>query len=49
MCILCTGFVTTAPLTRLKNIGDILDGETLIDMGSLVFTSTVEEKTPFRA
>jgi len=36
-----TGFSTTTPLTRLKNIGnDNLDVESLVDMGSLVFTST---------
>jgi hypothetical protein len=50
MFILCTGFATTTPLTRLKNIGnDILDVESLTDIGLLVFTSTWEEKAPFRA
>jgi len=50
MCILCTGFATTTPPTRLKNIGnDIFDVEFLIDMGSLVFTSPWEESVPFRA
>jgi len=40
MCILCTGFTTTTPMTLLKNIGnDIIYVESLIDMRSLVLTS----------
>jgi hypothetical protein len=50
MCILCTGFATTTPLTPLKIFGNgILDVESLIDMGSLVFTGTREERARFQA
>jgi hypothetical protein len=49
ICISCTGFATVTPLLLSKNIGyDILGGESLTDVCSLVYINICEKKVPFQ-